>query len=207
MTSAGPENDFWEFDFTSLKWEKLKTFKTPSPRAGFGFAGYVEDEKNFFVIQGGTCFNGTVNEIFRYFAFRLDLGSLVWELLPGDGEAPLPSLEPTLQIYDGQILQAAGMPDLDAPCLPYLYSYSLSLKNWTVISDRSSTFECRYLARSIIVDDKLMMFFGWLYLQSTNDENIIQIDLLSTKRVWTKKKYKDLLCSLNLKDYIGLLKF
>jgi hypothetical protein len=65
VTSLGPENDFWEFDFNSMKWERLKTFSTPSPRHYFGFTTYSISDTIFFVVQGGLTFKGAVNDMFR----------------------------------------------------------------------------------------------------------------------------------------------
>jgi N-acetylneuraminic acid mutarotase len=64
-TVLGPENDLWVFDFTFQKWEKLVTKSAPTPRSLFGCTNYIEEENEYFIIQGGITTEQQVNSIYR----------------------------------------------------------------------------------------------------------------------------------------------
>jgi hypothetical protein len=64
-TIFGPENDFWVFDFKYMKWEKLYMKNAPIPRAIFGYTSFLENGKEFFLVQGGITLNGNSNDMHR----------------------------------------------------------------------------------------------------------------------------------------------
>ena len=108
----------------------------------------------------------------------------MWTKLPSNGEAPQSSQDPMIQYYDGRILQAGGYPQGDPTCNPYLYEYSLTNLTWTVISDRNSSYSCRYLSRSFLYDDYFYMMFGWLTDDYADASDILRISLKSTNSQW-----------------------
>jgi hypothetical protein len=65
QTLAGPENDFWQFDFKILKWEQKITSQGPTPRFYFAFTSYVEGNFQFFVVFGGRSVDGELSDLWR----------------------------------------------------------------------------------------------------------------------------------------------
>lgn len=108
----------------------------------------------------------------------------MWTKLPSNGEAPQSSQDPMIQYYDGRILQAGGFPQGDPTCLPYLFEYSLSNLTWSVVSDRNSSYSCRYLSRSFIHEDYFYMMFGWMTDYYADAIDILRINLNSSTRKW-----------------------
>ena len=109
---------------------------------------------------------------------------MIWTKLPSNGEAPQSSQDPMIQYYNGRILQAGGYPQGDETCLAYLFEYSLSNLTWSVISDRNSSYSCRYLARSFIYDDYFFMMFGWMSDKYADAIDILRINLNSSTSRW-----------------------
>jgi hypothetical protein len=64
LTLLGPQNDFWEFSFNSMKWVNIQTNSPPSPRSYYGFTTFTKSDIQFFVIQSGISFDGEVNDLF-----------------------------------------------------------------------------------------------------------------------------------------------
>ena len=89
-----------------------------------------------------------------------------------------------IQYYNGRILQAGGFPQGDPTCHPYLYEYSLLNLTWTVVSDRSSNYTCRYLSRSFVHDDYFYMMFGWMTDEYADASDILRISLKSGNSQW-----------------------
>jgi hypothetical protein len=64
-TYLGPENDLWEFDFDTNKWQKIPTFNTPPLLTFYAYTDYVDDGIQYFVVQSGQTRGRFINDLYR----------------------------------------------------------------------------------------------------------------------------------------------
>ena len=64
MSKMGTENDLWCFDFMTMKWEKITTYKAPSSVSIFGYTSYEFESNKYFAIQSGSILDKYLNDLY-----------------------------------------------------------------------------------------------------------------------------------------------
>ena len=64
-TNLGLSNDLWKFDFKYMTWEEIKTTSPPEVRSSFGYASYLEADKEYFVVFAGSSYREDLNDLYR----------------------------------------------------------------------------------------------------------------------------------------------
>lgn len=63
VASRGINNDFWVFDLSKQKWQRIQTKNTPSPRQQYAYCSFDDGVHEYFVLYGGKTSNGTSDEL------------------------------------------------------------------------------------------------------------------------------------------------